>query len=83
MEWKELKITNRQDGPGHVNSSAMCLVAYEEREHIKLHSLSKIQWERVGKEIHLEGIYVFGGLKGEVPDIKIQDNNMYRLSIGG
>ena len=25
---------------------------------------------------------MFGGIKGEVPDMKTRDNNLYRLSIG-
>ena len=41
-EWKELTITNPSEGPGPLNSSAMCLVAYKEREVIQLNALSEI-----------------------------------------
>ena len=64
-QWKELPILNPEDGPGPVNSSAMCLVAYKEREVLQLSNVSEIQWDHVTQEIQKEGIYVFGGLKGE------------------
>ena len=46
-EWKELPITNPEQGPGSVYSSAMCLVAYKERERLELNHLSDIMWELV------------------------------------
>ena len=81
-QWKDLQILNPKEGPGPLNSSAMCLVAYKEREVLQYNNLSEIQWDHVTQEIEKEGIFVFGGLKGEQPDIKIKDNNLYMLSIG-
>ena len=46
-EWKELPITNPSQGPGPVYSSAMCLVAYKERERLELNNMSDIKWELV------------------------------------
>ena len=60
----------------------MCLVAYNERDIVALDRLSDIKWDQVTQEIILEGIYVFGGLKGMIPNNSIQDNKLYRLSIG-
>ena len=82
MQWKELPITNPQDGPGKVNSSAMCLVAYKERDFLNINCLSPIKWDLVTQEIGEEGVFVFGGVKGETPDNKIQDSKLYKLSIG-
>lgn len=63
-KWQELPITNPEDGPGFVSSSAMCLVAYEERDVLTLNYLSEVHWDLVNKEIEMEGIFVFGGIKG-------------------
>ena len=63
-EWKELPITNPEEGPGFVSSSAMCLVAYAERDELTLNYLSEVHWDLVNKEIYQEGVFVFGGVKG-------------------
>ena len=34
------------------------------------------------QKINLEGICVFGGVKGEKPNYDTYDDNLYRLSIG-
>ena len=81
-EWTELRIENPEQGPGPIYSSAMCLVAYQERDVLSVHELSEIKWDLVTQEIQLEGIYVFGGVKGVKPDVKIRDDKLYRLSIG-
>ena len=60
----------------------MCLVAYKERDTISLHKLSEIHWASVKQEIVIEGIFVFGGVKGETPDVRITDTNLYMLTIG-
>lgn len=49
---------------------------------MRLDKLSDIKWHLVTDQIALEGIFVFGGIKGEVPDMKTRDNNLYRLTIG-
>ena len=72
-EWKELPISNPEQGLGPIYSTAMCLVAYQERDILSLHELSEIKWDLVTQEIQLEGIYVFGGVKGVKPDVKIRD----------
>lgn len=83
MESKQwVEMHTKGDHPGHLQSSAMCLVAYQERKTLRLDKLSEIQWHLVTEKISLEGIFVFGGIKGEVPDMKLKDNNLYRLSIG-
>ena len=61
----------------------MCLVAYKERDVLRLDALSEIHWDLVTQEISKEGIFVFGGIKGEVPDPRVLDNNLYMLSFGG
>ena len=70
-QWQELPITNPSDGPGYLYSCAMCLVAYKEREVLGLHKLSDIKWDLVTSEIRLEGIYVFGGVRGQIPDVRV------------
>ena len=60
----------------------MCLVAYKERDVLQLGSMSEIKWDHVTQEIQKEGIYVFGGVKGDQPDIRVKDNSLYMLSIG-
>ena len=75
-------MTVKGTGPGHVYSSAMCLAAYTERDTLSLNHLTEIHWEFVTRQITLEGIYVFGGIKGEQADTRIKDTNLYRLSIG-
>ena len=60
----------------------MCLVAYQERDRLELDYLSDIKWDLVTQEIQLEGIFVFGGVKGTKPDTKVRDANLYRLTIG-
>ena len=60
----------------------MCLVAYKEREVLQLSNVSEIQWDHVTQEIQKEGIFVFGGQKGEQPDSRFKDNRLYMLSIG-
>ena len=50
-EWKELQIENREQGPGPIHSTAMCLVAYQERDVLSLHELSEIKWDLVTQEI--------------------------------
>jgi len=83
METKQwVEMQTKGDHPGHLQSSAMCLVAYQERKTLRLDRLSEIKWHLVTEKIALEGIFVFGGIKGEVPDMKLKDNNLYRLSIG-
>lgn len=79
-EWKEL--STKGEGPGHAYSMAMCMAAYNERDQISLNQLSDIKWDMVTQQISLEGIFVFGGIKGEIPDTRIQDNKLYRLTIG-
>ena len=64
-QWSDLYITNPKEGPGALHSSAMCLVAYKEREVLQLNRISEIKWDHVTQEIEKEGIFVFGGLKGE------------------
>ena len=49
---------------------------------LQLGSMSDIKWDHVTQEIQKEGIYVFGGLKGDQPDIRAKDNRLYMLSIG-
>jgi len=46
-QWKDLPVKNPQDGPGKVNSSAMCLVAYKERDILNINQLSPIHWDLV------------------------------------
>jgi len=43
----------------------MVLVAYQERDIISFDKLSDIRWSQVENFIAVEGIYVFGGVKGQ------------------
>jgi len=44
-QWMELKTSGK--GPKHVQSSAICLVAYKERKTLRLDKLSEIKWHLV------------------------------------
>ena len=45
-QWRELSIDNQEKGPGHINQSAMCLVAYKERDNLNLlDSMTEIHWD--------------------------------------
>ena len=82
FQWKRMELQKKKSGPGHVFSCAMCLVAYQEREQLKLDHFSEVKWDLVTQKINLEGIFVFGGVKGEKPNYDTYDDNLYRLSIG-
>ena len=60
----------------------MCLIALNQRTTLTLDEVSPVLWDYVRYEIAKEGIYVFGGLKGEQLDHEIEDTNLYCLSIG-
>lgn len=42
FQWKRMDIKNKKQGPGHVFSTAMCLVAYQERAQLSLDSFSEV-----------------------------------------
>ena len=60
----------------------MCLVAYDQRKVLTLDEVSPVLWAFVRNEIAGEGIYVFGGVKGEAQNHEDEDPTLYRLSIG-
>ena len=82
FRWQAIQISNPQDGPRHVSSNAMCLVAYDQRKVLTLDEVSPVLWAFVRNEIASEGIYVFGGVKGEAQNHEDEDPTLYRLSIG-
>ena len=57
-------------------------MAFSQRQTLTLDETSPVLWDYVRYEIKKEGIYVFGGLKGEQLDHEIEDTNLYCLSIG-
>ena len=65
LQWQAVKVSNPQDGPGHVSANAMCLIAHDQRKHLALDEVSPVLWAFVRNEIAHEGLYVFGGVKGE------------------
>ena len=60
----------------------MCLIALNQRKSLTLDEMSPVLWDYVRNEIAKEGIYAFGGLKGEYLDHEDEDSNLYCLSIG-
>lgn len=73
FEWKQLKVDNSKEGPGARHSTAVCLVAYQERKVLTLDQFSEVQWEHVQNQISHEGVYLFGGVKGEKPNYDVFD----------
>lgn len=82
FQWQAINISNPKEGPQHVSSGALCLVAFNQRQTLTLDETSPVLWDYVRCEIKKEGIYVFGGLKGEQLDHEVEDTNLYCLSIG-